>query len=69
MATRERKRRPKNLTPETVAEHGWRDERYNGPDQCGRCHGWGTLATLVSDARSTRRVLQTCAKCLGKGHE
>ena len=59
---------PSNFTPDIVREHGWRDDRYHGVDQCGRCHGWGTVAKTEGRGDKVRRVLLTCAKCLGKGH-
>ena len=55
---------PKDLTPDVVVQHGWRDEEYPGDDQCPRCRGWGAME---NDRREGRRTFRTCAKCLGTG--
>jgi hypothetical protein len=54
---------PEDLTPDTVARYGWRDEPYQGDDACGRCGGWGTMPNdRTQDGWPTFR---TCARCLG----
>jgi hypothetical protein len=58
-----KRKAPKDLTPDVVARHGWRDEPYPGDDACARCGGWGTMpSSRVDDGWPTFR---TCAKCLG----
>lgn len=41
---------------------GWRDKPVD-TNRCGHCSGWGAI--LLADAGA---VLETCARCMGKGH-
>jgi DnaJ-class molecular chaperone len=55
-------------TPEIVQRYGWRDDPYEGDDQCDKCRGWGERSATYGGGALKRVVHRTCEKCLGKGH-